>query len=73
MRIPETTATAPGRQPLCAVNRQVLQKLTGAHFKDLGPDRHADDHVFAIMAGAIGTFAVQSTAGNMFGVVTEMK
>src|SRR6185437_2099199 len=71
--VAETAAATARRQPAITVVTQVVQQVTCARVKDLCSNWNPNNQVFAVMARAIRSLAVQTTLGDVAGVVTQMQ
>src|SRR5882762_51183 len=73
VRVAKTSSTAMGGQPALAIGVTVKQEFIRLGIKDLRADGHADNHIRSLFARTIAALSVETAAGDVQRVVTQMQ
>src|SRR5690349_16256092 len=73
MRISKSAAPAARGQPALAIFGKVVKQIARQRFKNLRSNRHTDDHVRALVSGAVAALGMRTAPGRVLGVITQMQ
>jgi len=73
VRVPKSSAAAPGGQPAPAIFITVNKQFAVFGSKTCVPTGHPNNRISAFFAGTIAAFAVHTAAGHVQGVIAQVQ